>query len=432
MRMAWTKRTVICTGMLTGFFQRSKTDFSVAKELGKTPATMAIDTWAVDYVLLDETDRILGHTYGYRDHRTDGMDEKVYEIIPEAELYKHTGIQRQTFNTIFQLAALQEQEPEILSKAKTMLMLPDYFHYRLTGMKKQEYTNATSTGLVNARTNDWDDELIEKLSLPRQIFLPIEKPGTSVGHFSEEIKNELGFDCEVILPASHDTASAVMAVPATGEDVLYISSGTWSLMGVENKEAITNEAARKANFTNEGGYGYRYRFLKNIMGLWMIQQVRHELNDSFSFAQLCDMAELEKDFASRVDVNDDCFLSPERMIDAIKDYCKTKGQEVPESVGQIAAVVYQSLSESYAATLKEIEEVTGKHFDEINVVGGGSNAVYLNVLTAQKTGRKVSAGPGEATAIGNLLAQMLAKGEFEDLSEARACVRESFDIGIYQ
>lgn len=413
-------------------FSEIKKGLKVANELGKTPATMAIDTWAVDYVLLDENDNICGRTYGYRDHRTDEICDEVYNIIPMDELYKRTGIQKQSFNTIFQLYALKVQEPEVLAKAKTMLMLPDYFHYKLTGIKKQEYTNATSTGLVNSETNDWDYEIINKLGLPEDIFLPLEMPGTKVGHFSKEIQNELGFDCEVILPASHDTASAVMAVPSNEENTLYISSGTWSLMGVENKSAITSERAMGANFTNEGGYDHRYRFLKNIMGLWMIQQVRHELDDAFSFAQLCDLAEDERDFPSRVDVNAECFLSPNNMQEAIRTYCRSTNQPEPENVGQMASVIYRSLARSYANTVKQIERLTGMTYHTVYIVGGGSNAVYLNLLTAGMTGLRVSAGPGEATAIGNIMAQMIACGEFKDLKEARNCVKESFEISTYE
>lgn len=409
-------------------FREIKAGIKKCAEIGKIPVSMGIDTWAVDYVLLDGDNRVLGETYGYRDGRTEGMDEEVYKLIPETELYGRTGIQKQIFNTIYQLMAVKMKTPGLLTEAQTMLMLPDYFHFLLTGVKKQEYTNATSTQLVNARTNDWDWELIERLGYPRRIFQEISQPGSVVGHFSADIVEEVGFDCLVVLPATHDTGSAVMALPTDSDDTLYISSGTWSLMGVENKEAVTTEEARARNFTNEGGYDYRYRFLKNIMGLWMIQQVRHELNDHYSFAQLCDMAEEEKAFASRVDVNDDCFLAPESMQGAIRDYLKQSGQAVPENVGQMAAVIYQSLAESYARTITEIEELTGKYYPAINIVGGGSKAAYLNELTAQKTGRKVIAGPGEGTAIGNLMAQMIYGGVFTDLKDARRCVARSFEI----
>ncbi len=409
-------------------FTEIKNGLKKAKDLGKVPVSMGIDTWAVDYVLLDGEDKVLGDTFGYRDHRTDGMDEEVYRLIPVEDLYARTGIQKQIFNTVYQLMAVKMQTPGLLDQAEAMLMLPDYFHYLLTGVKMQEYTNATSTQLVNAVTGDWDYELIDRLGYPRKIFLPISMPGTVVGHFTKEIAEEIGYDCEVVLPATHDTGSAIMALPTVSDDTLYISSGTWSLMGVENKAAVCTPEAQARNFTNEGGYDHRFRFLKNIMGLWMIQQVRHELNDAYSFAQLCDMAEAEKDFPSRVDVNDVCFLSPASMQGAIRDYLKASGQREPENIGQMATVIYQSLAESYAATVKEIEELTGKHYEAINIVGGGSKAMYLNILTASKCGRKVIAGPGEGTAIGNLMAQMIHAGVYKDLKDARQNVAESFDI----
>ena len=402
------------------------------KELGKIPTSMSIDTWAVDYVLLDEKDEILGDTYGYRDSRTGGMDEKVYEIIPEAELYARTGIQKQIFNTIYQLMAVKEKEPELLEKAKTFLMLPDYFQFLLTGNKVSEYTNATSTQLVNPTEKQWDKELITMLGYPEGIFLPISLPGTEVGDLLPEIAERVGFNCKVVLCASHDTGSAVMAMPVIEGNGLYISSGTWSLMGVENDRAFCDERSRKANLTNEGGYDYRFRYLKNIMGLWMIQSVRHELNDAYSFAKLCDMAEECKDFASRVDVNDDGFLAPENMMRAIADYCVKTGQQVPQTPGEFATVIYQSLAECYGATIKELEENTGKSYHAIHIIGGGSNAAYLNQLTANATGKTVYAGPSEATAIGNIMAQMICDGVFKDLKEARTCVFESFDVNEYR
>ena len=402
------------------------------KEAGKIPVSMGIDTWAVDYVLLDNKDRMLGNAYGYRDARTAGMDTEVYKAISEEELYKRTGIQKQPFNTIYQLMALKMKKPEELSAAATMLMLPDYFHFLLTGNKVTEYTNATSTQLVNAETKDWDRDLIRTLGYPSGMFLPLCTPGTEVGRFTQEIREQVGFDCRVVLPATHDTASAVMAVPSLLEDTLYISSGTWSLMGVENEFPLCTEECRRLNFTNEGGYDYRYRFLKNIMGLWMIQSVRHETGDAVSFAELCRMAEEEKDFPSRVDVNSEKFLAPENMQEAVKEACAGAGEKVPKNIGQTAAVIYQSLAISYAKTLEEIEKITGRHYEEINIVGGGANADYLNRLTAERTGRKTAAGPGEATAIGNVISQMISGGEFRDLSEARQCIRESFDVKEYE
>jgi rhamnulokinase len=402
------------------------------KEIGKIPESMAIDTWAVDYVLLDENDNVLGDTYGYRDSRTNTMDNKVYEIIPLDKLYGRTGIQKQIFNTIYQLMAVKQQTLELLDKAKTFIMLPDYFQFLLTGNKKSEYTNASSTQLVNPETKQWDKELIEMLGYPTDMFLPLTMPGTLVGGLKDDIKAKVGYDCKVVQCASHDTASAVMAMPVTSGEGLYISSGTWSLMGVESEKALCDIKSMKANFTNEGGYDYRFRYLKNIMGLWMIQSVRHELNDAYSFAQLCDMAEEAKDFPSRVDVNDDSFLAPENMTEAIKSYCKAKGEKVPESIGELATVIYQSLADCYGQTVKEIEENTGKDYESIHIIGGGANAAYLNQLTANATKKTVYAGPGEATAIGNLSAQMIAGGELAGLSGARKCIFDSFDVKTFK
>lgn len=401
------------------------------KELGKIPVSMAIDTWAVDYVLLDAQDRILGETYGYRDHRTDGMDAETAKILQETELYAKTGIQKQIFNTIYQLMAVKQKEPELLQRAKTLLMLPDYFGFRLTGNKLSEYTNGSTTQLVNPNTFQWDTDLIRKLGYPEDIFLPLKMPGTKVGQLLPEIQKEVGFNLEVVLCGSHDTASAVMAVPQTSGDGIYISSGTWSLMGIESLKPIINEEAAAANFTNEGGYDHRFRFLKNIMGLWMIQSVRHEYKDAYSFAQLCDMAEESKNFPSRVDVNDPSFLSPDNMVEAIKKYCQKTGQPVPESVGELASVVYRSLAQSYGETVSSLEKIAGRTYDSIHIIGGGSNAAYLNQLTADATGKTVYAGPGEATAIGNLLAQMIYAEELTDLKSARQCVRDSFEIKTF-
>lgn len=413
-------------------FEEIKAGLKACKAVGKVPKSMGIDTWAVDYVLLDGEDRILGNTCGYRDGRTRGMDEEVYRLIPEEELYARTGIQKQIFNTIYQLMAVKKEEPQLMEKAERLLMLPDYFHFLLTGNKLSEYTNATSTQLVSPQTKQWDYELIERLGYKASIFAPLHMPGTFVGMFSKEVEEEVGFSCRVVMPATHDTASAVISVPALTEDCLYISSGTWSLMGIENDKAICTPESRAANFTNEGGYEYRFRYLKNIMGLWMIQSVRHEMQDAYSFAQLCEMAEKENNFVSRVDVNDESFLAPENMTEAIRRYCRGAGFAEPATVGQTAAVIYQSLAESYAQTVEEIEKLTGRHFPAINIVGGGSNAAYLNQLTADKSGRIVYAGPGEATAIGNLAVQMLTDGRFGSLAQVRSCIYDSFGVVKYE
>ena len=411
-------------------FAEIKNGLKKCKEIGKIPVSMAIDTWGVDYVLLDQDDRILGDTVGYRDSRTEGMDEKVYEVIPQDELYARTGIQKQIFNTVYQLMAVKESHPEYLEQAESILMIPDYFHFLLTGVKKNEYTNATTGQLVSPKTNDWDYELIEMLGYNPKMFRPVSMPGTVVGEFTEEVQKEVGFNCTVVLPATHDTGSAVLAVPTNDDDAVYISSGTWSLMGIERKEADCSMESMKANFTNEGGYDHRFRYLKNIMGLWMIQSVKKEFTEDLSFAQICEMASKET-IPSIVDCNDDCFLAPKSMIKAVQDFCSRTGQQAPETVGEISSVIYNSLAKCYGDTVQEIEEITGKKYSTIYVVGGGSNAGYLNELTAKYTGKKVSAGPSEATAIGNVIVQMLHDGIFKDLPEARTCVRESFDIVMY-
>lgn len=402
------------------------------KEIGKIPKTLGIDTWGVDYVLLDEAGEIVGKTYGYRDGRTKGMDEEVYKIIPLEDLYARNGIQKAMFNTVYQLMALKQQEPEVLEKADTLLHMPDYFNYVLTGIRQSEYTDATTGQLVSATTNEWDMELIKMLGYPEKIFKPLKQPGTLVGPLKDSIAEAVGFQCDVMQIASHDTASAVISVPTQSDDSLYISSGTWSLLGTEIKEPICTKESMELNYTNEGGIDYRYRYLTNIMGLWMIQSVRHETGDAYSFATICEEAEKEKDFPSRVDVNDDRFMAPENMTEEIKKACAESGQPVPETLGQIATVVYQSLAECYAKSIEGIETITGKKYDAINIVGGGSNAAYLNQLTAKAANRTVYAGPGEATAIGNITVQMMKNNELAGLKEARKCIFDSFGVKEYK
>ena len=401
------------------------------KEAGKIPTSMGIDTWAVDYVLLNDKDEVIRPCFGYRDDRTAGMDELVYKIIPEEKLYERTGIQKAIFNSIYQLMA--DKQDGYLKSAKHFLMVPDYLHYLLTGVKSNEYTNCSTTQLINPDTKDWDYELMDMLGYDRAMFGKILSPGTCIGNLSPEVQAEVGFDCKVVLPPTHDTASAVLSVPNTSQDVLYISSGTWSLMGSENKTAICTKEAREANFTNEGGYEGRYRFLKNIMGLWMIQSVRNELKaagQEYSFAKLCEMASKES-IASRVDVNSEEFLAPASMIEAIKNACKRQNMQVPQTPGELSNVIYMSLADSYKVAAEELESITGKHYAAINVVGGGANAAYLNELTAKTTGKKVIAGPGEATAMGNIAAQLIAAGEVSSVEELRQLVYDSSEIKIY-
>ena len=401
------------------------------RQIGKTPAYMGIDTWAVDYVLLDKDDNVLGNTYGYRDHRTDGMDRVVYGKASQEELYLRTGIQKQIFNTIFQLMAHREKEQDILSRAEHMLMIPDYLNFLLTGVKQTEYTNATTTGLVAAKSGNWDLELIDRLGLPKKIFKPIVKPGTRVGSLRQDIARQVGYNLSVMLPATHDTASAVLSVPYDG-DGIYISSGTWSLMGTERRQADCRIVSLNSNMTNEGGFGDTVRYLKNIMGLWMIQSVRNELGRKHTFGELCDMAEEEKDFTALVDVNDESFLSPNSMINAVKEYCKSHNcPDIPHTAGQLAKTIYESLAVSYGETVKKLEMLCGRSFSSIYIVGGGSNADYLNRLTARATGKTVYAGPTEATAIGNIMAQMIGAGLVKTTADGRKIIFNSTDIKKY-
>ena len=410
---------------------------------GAIPRTVGIDTWAVDFALLDEHDSLIGDTVAYRDARTDGMDRLVEALIPPQELYARTGIQKQPFNTIYQLMALKQEAPEQLARARSLLMIPDYLNFLLTDEKRQEYTNATSTNLVNAETGQWDAALIERLGFPAQLFGPLSMPGTVVGPLRREIARDVGFDTTVVLPATHDTGSAFLAVPARDENAVYLSSGTWSLLGVENDRPITSEASRLRNFTNEGGAWHRFRYLKNIMGLWMIQSIRRELNGTayvagrvsrhaagrtYSFPDLIEEARSAADFPSVVDANDPAFLAPESMIDAVRDACQRSGQPIPQTVGETMQCVYRSLARCYRDAIAELQTLTGKTYTSVNIVGGGCQDAYLNRLTAEATGLPVFAGPVEGTAIGNLIVQMIAGGEFASLAEARAAVRESFDI----
>lgn len=364
----------------------------------------------------------------YRDSRTEGMDKEVEKVLSLTDLYARTGIQKQMFNTIYQLMAIKKESPDMLNKACAMLMIPEYFNFLLTGVKRNEYTNATTGSLVNARSKQWDMELVDMLGLPHGLFGELSVPGTVLGGFTDAVKKEVGFDCQVILPATHDTGSAFLAVPAKDDQAVYISSGTWSLMGVENTEPITTAESCKLNFTNEGGYQYRYRYLKNIMGLWMIQSIRRNLDKKYSFAELEQLAREAADFDTIIDVDDACFLAPDNMIDAVKNYCVEKGLKAPETIGEVMQCVYISLADKYAATIRGLQEITGKTYTSINIVGGGSKDGYLNMLTAKATGLPVYAGPTEGTALGNLMVQMIHAGEYADLAEARQAIKASFDI----
>lgn len=398
---------------LEQLFQEILKGLRVCKALGKIPRTLGIDTWAVDFVLTDKNGQPLGDAVSYRDGRTVGMDALVEEIIPFRSLYSRTGIQKQPFNTIYQLMSLRGS----LQKAHRLMMIPDYFNFLLTGVQKFEYTNASTTGLIHAAEKTWDSELLKLLEFPERLFPELSMPGSVVGPLRPEIAADIGFDCTVVLPATHDTGSAFLAVPARDDHSVYLSSGTWSLLGVENTLPITTKDSMDANFTNEGGYECRYRYLKNIMGLWMIQSIQRE-NPSYTFQQLIDLAEAAS-WDTIIDVNDDVFLAPANMTEAVMDYCLNHGLPQPQNLGQLLKCVYRSLAVCYRNTIQELEQLTQKHYTAIHIVGGGSNAHYLNQLTAQETGLPVYAGPTEGTALGNLMVQMLYSGTFSSLQEAR-------------
>ena len=423
------------TGILDGL--------RACKATGKIPETVGIDTWGVDFVLLDKDDNQIGEAVAYRDSRTEKMDIIFERFIPHTLVYNRTGIQKQLFNTVYQLIALKREHPEQLKEAEWLLMIPDYFHFKLTGIKQGEYTNATTTGMIYTTTKTWDQGIIGALTLPWKLFRPLAMPGTVLGGFTEAVQQAVGFNSTVILPATHDTASAFLAVPARDDQAVYLSSGTWSLLGVENDHAITSEQSRLQNFTNEGGAWYRYRYLKNIMGLWMIQSVRRELNGEnyvegredraasdhqWTYTELADEARKAEGFAAVVDVNKDVFLAPDSMIEAVKAECAASGQPVPETVGEIMQTIYASLARCYKEAIEGLQTLTGKNYTSINIVGGGCQDAYLNECTAKATGLPVYAGPVEGTAIGNLMVQMIAGGDLADLQQGREMIRNSFDI----
>lgn len=412
-------------------FSEIKKGIKKCCDIGIIPESIGIDTWAVDFVLLDEDGELLTDAVAYRDNRTDGMMEEVFQKIIKERLYLETGIQFQKFNTIYQLYSLKKAQPDVFEQAKTFLMIPDYLHYLLSGIAANEYTNASSTQLLNAFTKKWDKTILDTLEIDKEIFQEIKKPNTILGNLRSELVEEFGFDMKVILPATHDTGSAVISVPALN-DTIYISSGTWSLIGVENRFPICVKKALDYNFTNEGGMDYRFRFLKNIMGLWMIQEVRRNYNNQFSFAELVELAKEAREFSSIVNVNDDRFLKPDNMIVEIQNYCVETGQQIPTSPGEIAKCVYDSLVDSYVSAIDQIEEIFEKTFPSINIIGGGSQNEMLNQLLAEATKKNVYAGPIEATAIGNIVTQFIALGEIENLSQARQMIKESFEIKIYK
>ncbi len=402
-------------------FNEVKNGIKICSEICKAPKTVAIDTWGVDYVLLDENKKELLPCYCYRDSRT-GADvlRQVSSIISSERQYEITGIQKQNYNTVFQLYC--DKSKNKLETARHFLMMPEYLSFKLTGEVKNEYTEATTTGMVRAETKQWDEEILSSLGYDKALFQPLSAPCTKVGDFTEELQKELGFNCEVIFAPSHDTASAVAACPM-GEDELYISSGTWSLIGTESKTPIITADSFNANFANEGGIDYRFRFLKNYMGMWLLQGIHKDLGGEMTYDEMMHLAEDEKDY-EYLDVNYEGFTAPDSMLEAVRKYCGKPDM----SLGSVIASIYHSLAKTYKLAAEEIESITGKEIKAIHIVGGGSKDDYLNRLTAEYTGKPVTAGPTEATAIGNLISQLIYDGVCENLTEARKLVIKSFNI----
>ena len=401
------------------------------KSLGKIPCSIGLDTWGVDYALINGSGEPIKPVFAYRDSRTEPC---IKTAIPYERLYEITGIASQPFNTIYQILA--DKAASRLEKAEFMFQLPEYFSARLTGKlqakENNEYTMASTTGLLDAKNKVWSKEIFDGLGLPMRLFKPVKEPPYDTGGFSRDIQTAVGFNSRVVMVASHDTASAVSV---TGADTLYISSGTWSLLGVVGDPVLTAQA-RLAGYTNEGASNGRIRFLKNIMGLWIIQSVRRELGDKYSFAELETMArECEKTADSNwtVDVNLPRFFNPSSMINELKDEYKRSNLKIPETPGELACCVYHSLAQCYKTAIDDLERITGKQYPSISIIGGGSKDSYLNSLTSKYTGKPVFAGPTEATATGNILLQMKQMGYFNAAAEASEksivdLVRNSFNI----
>ncbi len=388
---------------------------------GVTLTSVGIDTWGVDFVLLDAQGQLLGQAVAYRDHRTDGLIDDVARVIPRAELYARTGIAFMQFNTIYQLVALKRENPHWLPRAETLLLTADYLHYRLCGVKSCEYTNASTSQLLSLESDTWDFELLEKLGLPARWFQPLSQPGSEIG----EWVSRSGQRVKVITPATHDTASAVIAAPLEDEHAVYISSGTWSLMGIESRVPYNDARALAANFTNEGGADGTYRVLKNIMGLWLIQRVRDAF-PALSFADLALQAESATPFRYLINPNDDRFLNPPSMLEAIQDFCGETGQGEPHDAGAVARCVFESLAFLYRRTLDELSSITGQSYAQIQIVGGGCQNGFLNQLCADFCRLPVHTGPVEASALGNITCQLRALGRLADRAAIRQLIRKEF------
>lgn len=410
-----------------------------AAKYGPNIVAVGVDTWGVDYVLMSPRDEILGHPYHYRDPRVRGMLAQACSRVPRKEIFAQTGIQFMELNTLYQLLAMQLSDPELLRSAARFLMMADYFHWLLCGSRVVEFTNATTTQCYHPGHREWATELLRAFGIPTHIFPEVVAPGTRLGALREDVATRTGLGrIEVVAPATHDTGAAVAAAPTerTGRtDWAYISSGTWSLIGVEVQEAIVNDAALALNVTNEGGIDGTYRLLKNVMGLWLVQECRRSFERSgkaFEYEQLVRLAREAAPFRSLVNPDDSAFLSPPDMVTALQNSCRAAGQPVPETEGELVRCALESLALKYRQVLEGIESLTGERVAVIHVVGGGSKNELLNQFTANACGRPVVAGPTEATALGNLLLQARTAGDVGTLAELRTIVRRSSEMQTYE
>ncbi|MFH1370508.1 MAG: rhamnulokinase family protein [Planctomycetota bacterium] len=408
-----------------------------AKQAGGEVAGIGVDSWGVDFGLLDEKGELIENPYHYRDSRTNGMMEKAFELMPKREIYENTGIQFMQLNTIYQLFSTRLANSPVLAKAKKLVFIADLVSYLLCGKSYAEYTLASSSQLMDMRTGKWSQEVFKKLNLPIEIMPEVVLPGTVVGTLTNEVAEEIGCTrIPVIAAGSHDTASAVVAVPADEQtEWAYLSSGTWSVMGVEILKAIVNEKTFEHQLTNEGGVEGTIRLLTNIMGMWPVQECKRQWQkegEDLSYAQLTAMAEKAGAFAASVNINDGRFLAPGDMPRRINAYlAETKQQEIKDK-GQMMRVLLESLALKYRETLNGLEEVVAKEIDVLHIVGGGSQNELLNQFAADATGKEVITGPVEATAIGNILMQALATGQIESVSQGRGLVRKAFALKQYQ
>ncbi len=416
---------------IEGLEQHVVAGLKAAGEQGYTPAYVGIDTWGVDFVLLDKAGQRVGDAVAYRDSRTDGMDTRLEQTLPFPFHFGLCGIAKQPFNTVYQMMAVLKEHPEYAEEADDFLMMPEYLSYILTGKKAHEWTNCTTGALCNAESGSWSEMIRMVAELPDKWFrTPLVKPGTVLGPLTDAVAAEVGYQATVILPATHDTGSAYMAVPAKDDGAAFLSSGTWGLLGTELPGPVTSQAALDAGFTNEGGYNGTTRFLKNIMGMWMLQCIHKEIDKAHSFAEMAQLA-AESTYTAYVDAADNRFLAPDSMLDEVKAALRDAGAPEPAGLSDILRAVTMGLAVCYDKSIREMSEITGKRFTSINIVGGGSANVVLNQMTADVTGLPVYAGPTEGTALGNIAAQMIADGAFADLAAFRAALPGSFEIREY-